>query len=162
MQQERQTAGFIGADSSDPRIMQGMQQQSQQQLQSLQNTFSQLNRLNQQQRNQNQNQQQGNKKQLRFAIKADITTQKAVSTPTSLGRQFETRLKKLPGLEKSDSVQVTMDGRTAILTGSVATDRDRKLIAGLAMLEPGISAVQNELEVSSAASTVEDLPRPRR
>lgn len=162
MQAQRQTAGFIGADSSDPRATQSLQQQSQMQMQSLQSAFSQMNRMNQQ-RNQNQNRnQQQNKKQLRIYIKADIPLVTSASTSTALGRKFETRLKKMPGLEKRNSVLVSMEGRTAVLSGSVASDRDRQLVEGLALLEPGISAVRNELVVVEAASRAEELPVPSR
>lgn len=164
MRAERQTAGFVGADNSDAAnvtSMQGVLQQ-QQQMNSLQNVFSQFNRQNQQ-RNQNQNRnQQGNKKQLRISISADIPLTSAATTSTTLGRQFEARLTKLPGLGKQNSVLVSMEGRTAVLTGSVASERDRELVAGLALLEPGISAVRNELVVTEAASTGEELPAPQR
>jgi osmotically-inducible protein OsmY len=161
--QQRSTAGFVGADNSDAGNLRSMQAQ-QNQMSSLQNAFSQFSRQNQQ-RNQNQNRnqnQQNNKKQLRISIKADIPLVTSATAPTSLGRVFEARLKKLPGLEKGNSIQVSMEGRTAVLTGSVASDRDRKLAEGLALLEPGISAVQNELVVADAASKGEELPAPRR
>lgn len=164
MRQERQRTGFVGADNSDAAniaSMQGMQQ-SQMQMNSLQSVFSQFSRQNQQ-RNQNRNQnQQGNKKQLRISIKADIPLASSATAPTALGRQFEARLTKLPGLEKQNDVQVRMEGRTAVLSGSVASDRDRSLVEGLALLEPGISAVRNELVVGESGSTVQELPAPRR
>lgn len=55
-------------------------------------------------------------------------------------------LKKLPG------VDVSMDGRKAVLTGAVPTDRDRKLIAAIVQLEPGVSEVVNQLTVVVAPS----------
>lgn len=164
--QQRSTAGFIGADNSDAgnlRSFQGMQQ-NQMGLNSLQNAFSQFSRQNQQrnQQNMNQNRNSQNQKQLRVAISADIPLKSAATSSTALGRQFETRLKKIPGLEKRNTIAVSMSGRTAVLTGSVASERDRKLAEGLALLEPGISAVQNELVVAEAASTGEELPAPAR
>lgn len=159
---QRSQAGFIGADNSDAGNMRSMQGMQQGQMNAFQNAFSQFARQNQQRnRNQNQSQQQ-NKKQLRIAIKADIPISSAASTPSSLGRQFETRLTKLPGLDAKNTIQVQMDGRTAVLTGSVVSERDRELVEGLALLEPGISAVQNELVVASPAARVEELPAPRR
>jgi len=159
--QQRSSAGFIGADNSDAGNLRSMQAQ-QSQMSSLQNAFSQFNRQNQQRnQNQNQNRNQNDKKQLRVSIKADIPLVTSATAPTSLGRAFEARLKKLPGLEKGNTIQVAMQGRTAVLTGSVGSDRDRKLAAGLALLEPGISAVQNELVVADAPSRGEELPAPR-
>ena len=160
--QQRSQAGFIGADNSESGNLRSMQGMQQGQANAFQNAFSQFARQNLQ-RNQNQNQnQQQNKKQLRIAIKAEIATTTAASTPTSLGRQFETRLTKLPGLDAQNAIHVKMEERTAVLTGSVVSDRDRRLVEGLALLEPGISAVRNELEVAAAATRAEELPAPQR
>jgi len=164
--QNRASAGFIGADAGDSnavanvRSMQGMGQgnQGMNSLFGANGAFSQFARQNQQRnqnQNQNQNGQNNGKKQLRISIKASIPTKSPASTPTALGHQFQTRLKKLPGLDKSD-VTVSMQGRTAVLEGTVASQHDRDVIAGLALLEPGISAVRNELAVA------EELPSPAR
>jgi osmotically-inducible protein OsmY len=127
-----------------------------------QGAFSQFARMNRQQNNFNNRNQQGSKKPLRVSIRADIPTTNASASPTHVSRQFEARLKKLPALERGEAVQVTMEGRTAILTGTVASERDRELVAGLAMLEPGISSVQNDLRVGPLPTSVEELPVPRR
>ena len=74
--------------------------------------------------------------------------------------QFEVRIKKLPGIASGKNVTVTLDGQTAILAGKVATAHERDLIARLAMLEPGIAAVQNQLEVFPDLSTPEVVPTP--
>lgn len=71
-----------------------------------------------------------------------------VGTVLERATKFEARLPNFPGLEKIRGVEVKLNGRTAILQGTVATDRERDLIARLAMLEPGIYAVENELEVA--------------
>ncbi len=71
-----------------------------------------------------------------------------VSVVLERATKFESRLPNIPGLEKIRGVEVKLAGRTAILQGTVATDRERDLIARLAMLEPGISAIENELEVA--------------
>jgi len=52
-------------------------------------------------------------------------------------------------------VNVAMDGTVAVLTGTVPTDHARDLLERLALLEPGISAVQNELTVSPDEPTPE-------
>lgn len=164
MSQVRQQAGFVGADRSDAGNVMSMQALQQSQMSSLQNAFSQMSRQNQQrnQQNMNQNRNQQNQKQLRISIRADIPLRSTSATSTRLGQQFETRLKKIPGLTKGHSVEVEMSGRTAVLRGSVPSERDRELAEGLALLEPGISAVQNELVVADAAATGEELPAPRR
>jgi hypothetical protein len=64
--------------------------------------------------------------------------------------RFGQRLAKLPGLKALGPIEVTMEGRKAILRGTVASEDDRQLAAGLAKLEPEVLEVQNELVVGSA------------
>lgn len=63
------------------------------------------------------------------------------------------------GLQKLSPITVTLDSGTAVLRGQVATEHDRLLAQSLAMLQPGIYAVRNELTVAGAAvgpaSTIE-------
>ncbi|MCO6454604.1 MAG: BON domain-containing protein [Pirellulaceae bacterium] len=61
--------------------------------------------------------------------------------------RFQTRLTNLPGVRLTGPIEVVMDGQTAVLRGTVASENDRDLIARLATLEPGISEVRNELTV---------------
>jgi len=148
---------FVGADSGDATQVYSQQQNAQ--MQSLQQFSQQMQRANQQ-RNQmmNQNQNQGvGKKPIRVSISAQIPLP-ATRTSSAVSQQFATRLKRIPGMERSGAVQVSMEGRTAVLAGRVATARDRELAAGLALLEPGISSVRNELVVDSSASKAEVLP----
>ena len=53
---------------------------------------------------------------------------------------------------------VTMEGRTAVLRGKVATAEDRELAAALTLMEPDVKDVRNELVVDSLATPVEVLP----
>ena len=46
------------------------------------------------------------------------------------------------------SVTVAMDGRTAVLTGAVASEHDKALAEKMASFEPGVSEVQNLLTVA--------------
>lgn len=48
----------------------------------------------------------------------------------------------------SGQVTLVMEGQTAVLTGTVASDHARDVIERLALLEPGIADVRNELTVS--------------
>ena len=59
--------------------------------------------------------------------------------------QLETRVAKVL---KMPSVEIQLEGRTAVLRGSVATDHDRALAEQLALLEPGISFVRNEISTT--------------
>ena len=49
----------------------------------------------------------------------------------------------------SDSISVSVVGRTAILRGEVASEEDRRLAEILARFEPAISAVQNDLTIAA-------------
>ena len=54
----------------------------------------------------------------------------------------------------------TVRGRTVVLQGAVATEHDRVLAERLALLEPGVAAVQNELVVQPKSAST-DLPAPK-
>jgi osmotically-inducible protein OsmY len=51
------------------------------------------------------------------------------------------------------TVRVSVQGDTAILRGSVQSESDRQLAAQLAMLEPAVSSVRNELTVAAPAAS---------
>jgi hypothetical protein len=67
-------------------------------------------------------------------------------------------------LEREDvgggQVTVLMEGSTAVLTGTVATEHARDVLGNLAMLEPGIGDVRNELLVNPPAPTRANEPKP--
>ncbi|MBP88259.1 MAG: hypothetical protein CMJ64_16335 [Planctomycetaceae bacterium] len=78
-------------------------------------------------------------------------------TGAKVSAQFARRLSRIPQLPSARSVAVTMEERTAVLAGAVETERERRLIEKLAMMEPGVSAVRNELTVKADAAL---LPVP--
>jgi hypothetical protein len=57
-------------------------------------------------------------------------------------------IQHLSEIKKLTPVTVTMQGDTAILRGRVASDHDRALAESIALLEPGIWNVRNELWVA--------------
>jgi hypothetical protein len=65
----------------------------------------------------------------------------------------------LPGLDPSRFEVSVADG-VAILRGTVASERDRKMAALLVGFEPGIGRVQNELTVENPAWTPETGSSP--
>jgi osmotically-inducible protein OsmY len=149
---ENRQGAFVGADSGDAVNLMSQQQGTQQganNAQGLQSFFSQLNRMNQQ--NQTRNTQGRNSKQtLRIPMRAEIEMPLSY-TSTNVNSQLQTRLTKLPAL-KASGIQVTMQGRTAVLSGRVATEREKRLAAGVAQLEPGVGDVQNDLIVDPASA----------
>jgi hypothetical protein len=72
-------------------------------------------------------------------------------TPLQSNFPLQRRLSKEMAVVGVASPQIEMVGRTAIIRGVVATERDRELIARLASLEPGVSAVENLVEIQAPA-----------
>lgn len=70
------------------------------------------------------------------------------------------RFQRSPRFQTMGPVQVEIQDRTAILRGVVATAHDRDLAERLALLEAGISRVQNELTVAQAAVPPAPEPQP--
>jgi hypothetical protein len=72
--------------------------------------------------------------------------------------QFESRLPRLRGLGSTSSVVVKLDAGTALIEGTVAGERERDLIGRLALLEPGVKAVQNALKVDPSLAQPGTMP----
>ena len=156
---------FVGADTGDTRnaisaqsgvaglsgrgSMQGLQG-----LQGLGNMFSSLGRNNSFGNNQN-GQRSNARAQLRIPIRIGFQSKPVASTRVMT--EFQTRLTKLPALTGVGKIQVALEGSTAVLRGTVATEGDKQLAADLAMLEPAIADVRNELVVDPAVTTAEVL-----
>jgi hypothetical protein len=82
----------------------------------------------------------------------------APPSPAQAAAAVQARLTNTVTTRSIGSAQVELNGRTAILRGSVGTARERELVERLASMEPGVSQVQNLLTVSaseSAAATTE-------
>lgn len=81
------------------------------------------------------------------------------SLPTTVqrGSRLVERLTTSPRIRSRSPMEVVVQEQTAILRGAVATDHDRRLAERLAMLEPGIRRVQNELTLAPSAEAP-DLP----
>jgi len=152
---QQQPGAFVGADSADTtnaRSLQGTNARNQ----SANNGLAQLQNLFQQgMQNINQGNQAGAQVQIPVALKLGFAPQ-----PVSLARfqAFQTRLIKLPSIRFMGPASVTLEGRTAVLRGTVATAEDRDLAEALAMMEPDVRDVKNELKVDSTATTAEELP----
>jgi len=119
---------------------------------------AQQNQFNQQQAQKNARSTQQAQSQFRVPLRLGFQPQPVQSG--SIGR-FERRMEKIPGLSRLGPIQATLEGRTAVLRGTVASEADRQLAEGLARLEPEVMAVRNELVVGSPANsgtTVEALP----
>jgi hypothetical protein len=123
--------------------------------------FNQFNRngLNQLQNNMGRGGQ--TRKQLRTQIQLGFGGPSAVAGASArTTTQFERRLTKIPQLTVTGPVRVSMEGSTAVIEGFVASENDRDLAGRLALLEPGIADVRNELIVRPASASAEPLPPP--
>ena len=78
--------------------------------------------------------------------------------PDETGLAIAKRLGKLPSLHFTTPVSVALDGRTAILTGTVASAHDRDLAERVVLLESSVDDVQNQLVVAPATLPPPPLP----
>ena len=75
--------------------------------------------------------------------------QVAPLAPAYVQQTATDRFRQLAGKPALRGITVTMDGRTAILSGVVATQRDRRMSELLVQLEPGVRKVENRIAVSA-------------
>ncbi|NMC20195.1 MAG: BON domain-containing protein [Thermogutta sp.] len=62
----------------------------------------------------------------------------------SAAKSFASAASRIPGA----TVEISVQGRTAVLQGTVPSDRERLVAERLALLEPGIERVENRLTVA--------------
>jgi len=119
---------------------------------------AQQNQFNQQQAQKNARGNTQAQSQFRVPLRIGFQPQPVPSTAIS---GYVQRLPKIPGLARIGPIQASLEGRTAVLRGTVASEADRQLAEGLARLEPAVMAVRNELVVgnpTNPGTTVEALP----
>ena len=87
------------------------------------------------------------KMSLRIPFRIGFTVNRAA--PELVQSRAQTRLQRIPALAKYVGVTVQMDGRTAVLYGTVGTERDKRLVELVLRLEPGIRTIENELTVDA-------------
>ena len=68
-----------------------------------------------------------------------------------LSSELTRHLQASPANRQGSRIAVSVEGRTAILRGEVASESDRTLAEQLVLFEPGISTVQNDLQVKRSA-----------
>ncbi len=78
--------------------------------------------------------------------------------PTEVQLALRQRLKRYQTLRSFGPLEVSVEGRTAILRGTVASAKERALAELLVQLEPGVSTVQNDLRVKPAAEPIANPP----
>lgn len=60
---------------------------------------------------------------------------------------LQDRLGRMSLPDRLKSIQVSVDGQTAVLKGTVASERDKKMMERLISLEPGVHAIKNEIQI---------------
>lgn len=141
---------FVGADAGDATALNSQQQgmaRNQFQQQNLQQMLG-MNR-NQQAMMLNQQMQNGQGRQnreIRAILQVDFDT--PALTSSRVAEQAQKILLKVKPLQGLGTIQVGVQNRVAVLRGTVHSERARKLAEQLVLLEPGISGVENELQVT--------------
>jgi osmotically-inducible protein OsmY len=163
LEQNRRGA-FVGADSGDTANARGSLTNTRGGMSGLQGMFgnqgmfSQMNRMQQLQGNQNQGR---NNQQLRIRLTMGGATPNVRSAPPArITNGFQVRLRRLPALQLVTPIEVVADGPVLVLRGEVASEGDRQMVEDLAMLEPEVTQVRNEIVVREAALPAEALPAP--
>jgi hypothetical protein len=100
-----------------------------------------------------QNMNNQNETRIRATVKIGFDYDAPV--PAARSQAINSRLARIPLPPKYNTVNVTMQGRKAVITGTVPTTADGKLIERLLSLEPGVDGVDNQL-VFTAQSTREN------
>jgi len=118
--------------------------------------FNQLSQLMTQSRQNQFNQQQAQRAsrtttqaQGQFRVPLRLGFQPQAIQSRAFNTSVSTRLMRVPGIAKIGAIEARLEGRTAVLRGTVATEADRQLATALARLEPEVLAVDNQLVVGS-------------
>ena len=146
------TVGNFGATNQAAGGLGGRGGANQQQGQFL-NFFNQLNR-GAQANNQ--------RSQIRVPLRLGFAKPpSAVNNPVVAQRVSSTLASRFDALQRfANPIDVKLEGTTAILSGTVADEETSRIASRLALLEPGVYKVQNELAVSPALQGPELLPTP--
>jgi osmotically-inducible protein OsmY len=98
--------------------------------------------------------------EIRARLQVGFSLPATASGPAQVSNTLVQRLSRSPRVQAVSPIEVLVQGQTATLQGIVATDYDRALAAQIALLEPGIFQVRNELVVEVAPAEPELSPPP--
>jgi len=71
----------------------------------------------------------------------------SVRPPTTIQRSLDRLTRRSPTFASGGSISVRLNGTTAHLTGSVGSNRAKRMAEALVLFEPGITDVRNEIAV---------------
>jgi osmotically-inducible protein OsmY len=90
--------------------------------------------------------------QTQYRISRSLGFNYTMPPAPQLQTQLGERLKALPSVKTLGPIDVSLQQRTVVLRGTVATAHDRDLAERLALLEAGVDLVQNELTIAPPAN----------
>ncbi len=82
---------------------------------------------------------------VRTRLRSAIDVQ--LSSPATVQQAATQRFRSLPSQPQMRGVNVSMQGKTAVISGVVGSDRDRRMSELLMRLEPGVGRVDNQVIV---------------
>lgn len=136
----RQPGQFVGSDSADTTNFMS-------QLSAYSALQSGLGRNNSNASNANRQSGMGNSRVKMPRIQQSVGFDYVPPKAETVDAVLQSRYALSPRMSRIGSIAVRMEGRTAILTGVVATAHDRALAEQVANLEAGVSGVRNELTI---------------
>ena len=149
--ENRAPGTFVGADATDAQNFFAVPTANTQNQRARGNATT---RNNFQQTSGNQSSRGANLRR-RMNVRFDYARVAPPRVNTNLNRHFNrlTSVGVRGSLRFPGNVQITMQGRTAVLSGSTASQDDAAVAVALAKLEPGVSQVRNELTVESSLNS---------
>jgi hypothetical protein len=133
---------FVGRDASDMQsVFNNLGRNSNQ-------FFQTLNRSMGANRGRQANQQQPENVRPPVHVQLRVAFDYARPTPTVVARDLGRRLEKVLAEHHVSQPEVVWDGGTATLRGSAANESQRMVLENLVQLEPGVSAVVNQMTLA--------------
>lgn len=105
---------------------------------------------------------QGREPDRRVRVQRRVAFEYPAPAPRQLGTKLTGRIAGMSRIRSTGPLTVSVEGRTAVLRGMVASDHDRVLAEQVALLEPGISRVRNELTILADEPSPAILPPSNR
>lgn len=97
------------------------------------------------------------RKPIRASVRPEI--EMSARGAADLSARTTSRFTNLPAAQKFPNVNASYENGSVVLRGSVATEKDKKMMERLMKLEPGVDSVRNELLVQGP--TLEQIPALR-
>jgi hypothetical protein len=152
----RQPTDFVGADSGDRRAFVGAQQTRNRRARTA--TTSPLQPRPEPNVNQAQPQADSNSSTSLYPPRLMLDAELMALQPAGVGASLQRQLDRSPAIRRTGPLEISVEGRTATLRGTVVSTKDRELAELLVRLEPGVSDVQNDLRVKPAAEPIANPP----